>query len=278
MEELDNKHDDANAQAEKPVENTTKTQKTKKKSRGKLFALIGVVVAIILLVPVLIAGWFGFIPGLSNILGAKDPVDLGVTWTEADYQSYLDKTNASFLDYENAPPNPEDPIKKTIFADPTTVANQTFTQEELTAAINSIDWAWMPISNAQVRLSDNTVEISGNLELDNIEKFVSFIGGVGYDDNSVQTAADWGRRLANGAPIYLKANASVSNDVLDFSLQDVKVGRFSIPQDIANRVVYTGSSNSINNAKNFDAESVTFEDGALQFSGTYPQTIYVLSE
>lgn len=258
----------------KNVEKREKEVKPKKKHRALL--IFGIIAAIIIAVPLLVAGWFGFIPGLSNLLGAKTPVDLGVKWSAADYESYLEKTNANFIDFSEAPVNPDDPSKKIVFADPVTVTNQTFTQEELTAAINSVGWAWMPISNAQVRLSQDTVEISGNLELENIENFVNFIGGVGYDDASVKTAADWGRRLAQGAPIYLKASTSVSNNQLDFSLQDVKIGRFSVPQDIANTVVFTGSTNSINNANNFSAESATFSEGLLNFSGQYPTTVYVL--
>lgn len=263
-------------QTEVKSESTEKNTKIKAKSHKKLLVVLLILFGIFIFTPLMIAGWFGFIPGLSNVLGAKTPVDLGVVWTEADYQSYLEKTGTDYLDYSEAPPNPENPDKKTIFADPISVTDQTFTQEELTAAINSVGWAWMPISNAQVKLSENTVEISGNLELDNIEKFVSFIGGVGYDESSVQTAADWGRRFANGAPVYLKANASVTNDALDFSLQEVKVGRFSVPQDIASKAVFSGSSNSINNAQNFSAKSVNIENGSLQFTGTYPQTVYVL--
>lgn len=263
--------------AKDSLKNVEKREKeTKPKKKHKALLIIGIIAVIIIAIPLLVAGWFGFIPGLSNILGAKNPVNLGVTWSEADYESYLDKTNANFIDFSEAPVNPEDPSKKTVFADPVTVTNQTFTQEELTAAINSVGWAWMPVSNAQVRLSNDTVEISGNLELENIESFVNFIGGVGYDEASVKTAADWGRRLMQGSPIYIKANTSVSNNQLDFSLQDIKIGRFSVPKDIANKVVYNGSTNSINNAKYFSAESATFSEGILNFSGQYPTTVYVL--
>jgi hypothetical protein len=250
------------------------TKEPKRKHKLLIFSLI--LASVFILLPLLIAGWFGFIPGVSNIMGARTPKDLGVTWTEADYQSYLEKTNANFTDISMAPVNPDNPDNKLIFTDPKTVDNQKFTQEELTAAINSVDWAWMPISNAQVKLSKNTVEISGNLELDNIENFIGFIGGVGYDNQAVNTAADWGRRFVNGAPIYLKANASVSNDSLNFNLQEASIGRFSVPMDIADKALYTGSTNSINNAQNFSVESAMFSDGNLNFSGTYPQTVYVL--
>jgi hypothetical protein len=256
----------------------SETQKPKTKKKHKLLVISLILVSIFILLPLLIAGWFGFIPGVSNIMGARDPKDLGVVWTEADYQSYLEKTNASFIDISNAPINPNNPDKKIIFTDPKTVENQTFTQEEITAAINSVGWAWMPISNAQVKFTDNTVEISGNLELDNIEKFIGFIGGVGYENQAVNTAADWGRRFVNGAPIYFKADASVSNNSLNLSLQEASIGRFSVPMDIADKVLYTGSTNSINNAQNFSVDSAKFIDGSLSFSGTYPQTVYVLYE
>jgi hypothetical protein len=247
----------------------------KKGSHKKLKILLSTL-AIVLLLPLLIAGWYGFVPGLSNLMGARNPRDLGVVWTEADYISFIEKTGASFMDYENAPARTDDPAKKEILSDPNSATDLLFTQEELSAAINSVKWSWMPISNAQVRISEGTVEVSGNLELDNIEDFVRFIGGVGYNESDVAEAAKWGRRFVNGAPIYIKTSAEVTNDVASLALQEVTVGRYKAPQEIASNVIYNGTNNSVNNAANFEAKAANFTEEGLVFTGTYPRTVYVL--
>lgn len=254
-------------------QDTTEAKKHHKKHPVLKGLLIGF--GLLFTLVILVAGWFGFVPGLSNIMGARTPKDLGVTWTEADFESYKAKTNTTFKNFDVAPDNPEKPGKKTVFADPLTVSELTLTQAEITAAINSLNWAWLPAENVQVRLSDGTVEISGNVKLDHIEDFVKFIGGVGYDSEDVAKAADWGRRFVDGGAFYAKGAASVSNNQLTLDLQQVQIGRFSAPIDIASTVVYTGGSNGINNVQNLDISSAKVEAGILKFSGTYPSTIYV---
>ena len=278
-DKLDNVKQDETTQKQEVTspEELKQETNTDKKHHKKHPVLKGVLISFGLLftIIVLIAGWLGFIPGLSDIMGARTPKDLGVTWTQADFESYKAKTNTTFKNFDTAPDNPDKPGKKTVFADPITVSDLTLTQAEITAAINSLNWAWLPAENVQVRLSDGTVEISGNVKLEHIEEFVNFIGGVGYNSEDVAKAADWGRRFVDGGAFYAKGAASVTNNQLTLDLQQVQIGRFSAPIDIASTVVYTGGSNGIKNAQNLDVNSAKVETGILKFSGTYPSTIYV---
>jgi len=262
------------APIEEPKQETKKEPKKPKKKRKKLKITL-IVLAVVLGIPLLIAGWLGFVPGLSALLGANKARDLGVTYTQADYLSYQEKAQATFLDFADAPPNPDRPDHKLVFADPVTVTNVVFTQEELTAAINETDWLWMPVKNAQVRLSDNTVEVSGNINIDYIDKFIGFIGGVGYSNDDVNQAVSWGKRLMGDPPVYIKADASVENDRLSFNLIEAQVGRYNVPQDIASKVLSTGSTNSIIRADNFEAKLAQPTDGGILFTGTIPSTTYI---
>ncbi len=244
------------------------------KHKHRTLKITSIVIASFLVVVLLIAGWFGFVPGLSNVLGARTPKDLGVSWTQADLVSYEKKTGTTFNSFETAPPNPLKPGKKTIFADPKSVQGLELTQSEITAAINSLDWELQPLTNVQVRLTPGGVEVSGNLKLDRVADFVSFIGGVGYSSSDVDKAVGLGDFL-NGAAFYAKGQASVTNNTLAFSLGQIQIGRFSPPADIASKVIFTGGSNGIDNTKYLDVKSATPGDGKLNFTGTYPTTIYV---
>jgi len=257
------------------TEQTPKIKSDKPHKKHRVLQAFAIVFGALFLLVVLIAGWLGFVPGLSNLMGARTPKDLGVRWTEADFESYKAKTATTFYDFATAPDNPEKPGKKTVFADPKTVQDLGLTQEEITAAINNLGWSWLPAENVQVRLSEGTVEVSGNLKLDHVEEFVSFIGGVGYSDGDVSKAADYGRKLVQGGAFYAKGNTNVTNNQLSFDLQKIQIGRLSVPIDTASNVIYTGGSNGINNAQYLDVQSATVGDGALNFTGTYPTTIYV---
>lgn len=249
------------------------TKKPNKKHR--FLKNVSIIFGSLILIIVLVAGWLGFVPGLSNIMGARTPKDLNVRWTQADFESYKTKTSTIFNDFANAPNNPDKPGKKTVFADPKTVQDLGLTQEEITAAINNLDWLWLPAKNVQVRLSEGTVEVSGNLKLGYVEEFVNFIGGVGYSEEDVSKAADYGRKLVEGGAFYAKGSASVVNNQLVFNLQKIQIGRFSVPVDVSSKVIYAGGSNGINNAQYLDVQSATVGAGVLSFTGTYPTTIYV---
>jgi hypothetical protein len=248
--------------------------KSEAKKRRKWPWVVGSLVLVFIVIPVLVLGYLGFVPGLSGLMGATKPKDLGVRYSQADFTSYQQKTGRQFLDFANAPANPLKPGKKTIFADPQP-QNTATTQEEITAAINLVGWSDMPITNAQVRFGDGTVEMSGNIDLDQVSNFVSFIGGVGYSQTDIDKALSWGKRLAGNPPIYIRASAAVTNNVLAMQVQQVQIGRFNAPLDTANTVLSTGTINALKNTYGLDIQSATFSNGQLHFAGTAPTTVYV---
>lgn len=258
----------------KPNDAAQSGQKTGKKRRHP-WRKLGLIVLIVILLGALVAGWFGMVPGVSSLLGANKARDLGVQYTAADLVTYQEKTGIQFLDYANAPENPNKPGKKMIFANPRTVDSLAISQEELTAAVNSLNWRTMPLKNVQIRASGGAVEVSGNLNAKNIAGFIKFIGGVGYSQQDVDKAASWAIRLVNNAPVYVRASVGAENDQLSFTLHEAKVGRLAIPQGIAEKVLQTGLTSAITNADNYEIKSASFSNGQMNFSGTYPTTVYV---
>jgi hypothetical protein len=250
----------------------TEAPRTKKR---RIWPWIVSLIALVILIPILVLGFLGFVPGLSGVLGANKPKDLGVKWTAADFASYQEKTSLVLADFANAPANPNKPGKKIVFANPKQM-DVNLTQEEITATINSVGWLWMPIKNAQVRLGNGTLEVSGNINAKYITNFVNFIGGVGYSQADVDKAAGWARFLAEPA-IYIKANASVTKNVASTNVTEAKIGRFSIPTSSANKVLTSGLANISSNATSsgFSADSVTFKDGQMHFTGVTTTKIYV---
>ena len=148
------------------------------------------------------------------------------------------------------------------------------TQEEITAMLNSTGWTLMPIKNAQVRLGNDTVELSGNLDSSAISNFAKSIGGASYSQSDIDTAISWAKLLGD-PPIYIKANASITNNVLSLNVAEAKVGFLSIPASITGDLLKAGSYNIKNNSALYDVQHATAAEGQLHFVGTAPTTIYI---
>jgi hypothetical protein len=250
--------------------NKAPTAAPKKHHTGLIIGLSAV--AILLILPVLVAAWFGFVPGISRVIGATKAQNLGVVYTPADYASYQQKTAVTFKDYATAPIDPANPGNVTVFADPRTVTDLRISQEELTSAINSSGWVGMPIDNVQVRLTDGTVEISGNLNVANIQNFVNDVNSSNTNQQDINNSLGWAKSFLGNAPVYIKANASIQNSKLTFTVIEAKIGRFSLPIASANSA---DKSDITLKADNFEAVNVQAVNGALIFTGTYPATLYV---
>lgn len=62
-----------------------------------ILAIIAGLFLLIVISIVGVLGYFGFIPGVSKIFGSDQPRDLGVTYSYADYTSYMDKATSHDL-------------------------------------------------------------------------------------------------------------------------------------------------------------------------------------
>lgn len=244
-----------------------------RKSHKKLWISLSVF-GVILLLPVLLLGWMGLVPGLSNLMGAANPKDLGVRYGQTNVNTYKQKTSLRFIDYSLAPTNPANPNEKQLLTNLISVSQLNLTQEEVTAAISSNNWSWMPANRVQARFSDNIIEVSGSLDVDKIENFRQYISGNNSLDSDATNAINWAKRLRNNAPVYIKANVNIVNNNLTFTLLQAQIGRLNIPLGSLGADLKNGTSAKIN-SQYFSSTSTKLIPGNLEFTGTYPTTIYV---
>jgi hypothetical protein len=246
---------------------------------------IGIVVVV-----VLVLGWFGFIPGLSTLMGANKPVDLGLKYTEADFNK---AHGQSGVNYETVSGNP-DAGMSISFAGSHEV-NTSWTSAEMTSLLNNRPWKYWPIKNVQLRINpDNTVEMSGVF---NEKKLEGYAAGIG----TPQAVIDRLSILPAEAAFYLKGSAALSNNqVSKFDITSAKLNRIPIPtsillslnNEIANYAYaadgvtdelskYSGKKQAIVNFINeklawvsgFYAKSAQFKDGKLEFDGSLSDKI-----
>lgn len=204
-----------------------------------LIGIIALFIAGIILLAVIAAAYFGFVPGLSNVMGAYTPKDLGVKYTDADYSSFLSKIPGYKVT------NPEYACLTCSYTTSGSVpVDNTFTNSEVTAMMNKRSQNG-PIKDIQVRFNnDNTVESS-------------FL----VDDPSVPKV-----------PIYFKAAIEgFQSKNINFRIQQLEVGRFPInEQEIQQGQGILDSLVSDFFSKNagFSVGSLTLQDGQVKFKGT----------
>jgi hypothetical protein len=176
--------------------------------------LIGFLVAIII-IPVLILGFLGFIPGLS----AK-PRDLGIKYSEADLSSGRAKSQIVYeiISGQVAP-------SESWQTSGSRAVNTEFSSQEITAIMNNKPGIYYPYKNVQVKFNaDGSGEISGSLIKDRIPTYAATFG-------APQVAVDFAMKFLPPNPVfYLKGRATLTeNKVSLFEPQSFQIGRIPLP-------------------------------------------------
>jgi hypothetical protein len=241
--------------------------------RGLLWVL-GVVLAAILVCSLLILGWMGLVPGLSALMGANEARDLGVEYTTTDLQNVHSKSGVKFERAVAVPDDPTPPRKRKVLGHPKKI-DQRFTQEELSAFLNSESLEWLPLQDIQLRLSDHTVELSGSLRPGEVPAFLKKIESLGYREAALTEVAAYAEKLSGDIPVYFKVAGGVQHAQLDLEIQEIEVGRLSLPTEILEKIVPRRIHKTLGNNDHFSIESAVPQEGSIAFGGILPSTIYL---
>ena len=236
------------------------------------FWILGSLVVVVL-IPILALGWLGLVPGVSAMLGANQPRDLGVQYTPSDVTSVERKSGIKFEDVAEAPDHPARPGRKKIFADPKSL-DTNFTQEELSAALNSASLSWLPLTDVQIKLSEHAIEMSGLLSSEAIPGFLKIAADLGLMESDFVRVAGYAEKLADNVPVYIKASGGVENSELHLDVQQFSMGRFNVSPDVLAKITPVGIHKTINSSDSFAIQTATLRNGSLAFTGTLPTTIY----
>jgi hypothetical protein len=190
----------------------------------KIFGkILLVLLLLIILVPVFILGFLGYIPGLSSILGADKPRDLGIKFSETDKTSARAKSQ---IVYETLPS--ETPPEKSIQRSGTRSVNFEFSSAEASSLMNNRPWKYWPYEHVQVRFNaDGSAEVSGNLIKDRLPGYAAAIG-------VPKEVLDVAVKFLPPHPVfYLKMAASLKDNKVDvFTPQAFHIGKISLPVSV----------------------------------------------
>lgn len=185
--------------------------------------LLLIIFILFVVVPVLILGYLGIIPGLSDLMGANKPRDLGIKYSQSDLSSIHAK---SLVKYETLPSNVV-PAMTRLFSGERQFSGD-FSSAEITATMNNQNWIHWPFKNLQVKFNaDGSGEISGTLIKSKVSGYAASIG-------VPQQAADFiAKYIPNDPAFYVKGKAALSeNKVSVFEPQAFQIGRIPMPVSV----------------------------------------------
>jgi hypothetical protein len=236
--------------------------------------LIGVFIGILAVVVALVfvAGYLGFVPGISSIFGSDKPKDLGVTYTAADYKSAEVKSNIQKIDLPATTP-PEQSLQY----EGTQPASVDMTEAEVTALINDSPWPYGAFSDCQVKFNaDGTAEFAGILETGKLEDYAR---ARGYTDTEIKDAlgiVDKFTVVQKNMPFDIVGTGSVVNGVIDFDIQKFQLGKLGFPADQINgrkSEILNYAQQAIKRLPGFSVKSFSISKGKIHFDGTLPKTV-----
>ena len=222
-----------------------------------------IVLACIVVVLVLVAGYFGFIPGVSDAMGANKARDLGVKYTDADLQKGRELTG---IDLQNLSGD----AKTLEFSGSKSISGE-YTSSVITAMISSAKYKYYPLSNTQIKInSDGTLEAAGNFDIDNALKWSADLGG---DTSFSREVVNYTSYVSNNPSFYLKGKMLVVNNQIDLNISSVQISRFAAPASVINK--YQGDlanfvEQKIASVPGMNVKSADFSTGVLKLDATYP--------
>lgn len=232
---------------------------------GLVTKIVLIIIAVVIIVPILILGYLGFVPGLSTLFGSDKPRDLGVTHTQQDYVTVYAKAGVK---YSSLPADTA--ASQSIQYIGSKPVNQEFTQSELTARIDSSKWKYQPITDAQVKINpDGTVESSGMVKVANIDAFTSTHG---IDSAPIKTALGALSVVSSEVPYYAKGTGSVINNQVNAHFTEVDLGRLGVPA-FTDSEADSAIEQVLSHVNGLSVKSATFSNGKLSFDGTMPAEI-----
>ncbi|MDD4876939.1 MAG: hypothetical protein PHQ86_07420 [Dehalococcoidales bacterium] len=232
--------------------------------------ILGITVGSLILIAILVLGYFGFMPGVSAVFGSDKPVDLGVTYTEQDRQAGRVKAG-----WEVKALSADLPPEESLRYSGQNQIDTTFSEKELNAWINK-EWKYFPISDCQIRINDDsTVEFSGKLHTNRLEDFAQAFGFSEAYSTITDYLDEW--YIIGNPVIYIKFSGGVTNGaIVNAKVLKLKVGRLSIPNSIIDdntEQFVKFASWQAGRIPGFSVEELEFINGTMKFVGTLPAII-----
>ena len=231
----------------------------------------GILIAVIILMGIatLTLGYYGFVPGLSVVLGSAKPRELRVEPHVEDLASAKAKLGVTFANLIAGLP-PEQSIKFTGKKD----INVDLTDDELTALLRSDSWRYNFVEKGEVRINaDGTEEISGLLRLDRVNGYLL------AHNASPEKLRPYLRGLesfGHHPAFYVKLDSSWQDGRLSMKVIRAEIGRYQLEDKVLAKHQEewrAAIEHNVLGVPGLTIKSLTFSGGQMHYEGTFPETV-----
>lgn len=200
---------------------------------------------------------------------------LGVTYTQTDYNSIMDKLNYT---KDDAPTGDSKDLYNYIYG-PANSVDTEFTSEELTAFFNDNRPSYYPLKNVQVKINDDgTIELSAAA---NVDYFLNDVLGGKYTRAQIENEIPTIGILPDNVNIYVKFTGSVTQNISYINVKALTVQGVAISESYfstatAANLISTGVNDFItksNTETGSSYESIYVENGVIKFKGSIPSSL-----
>jgi hypothetical protein len=224
-----------------------------------------------LIVAILVAGllgYFGLIPGVSDLLGSNKPRDLGMTYSSESFSTGLAKGKVEMKTLEGT-------SSESLKYEGSHEVIDSFTDEELTSHAYNKEWENYPISDVQVRINDdNTCEVSGMIDLAKVDGLLSELN---ISQANYKKALESVNIPMKKMPFYAKGSGVALDNHLDASISTFELGRFPVPSSLLSKygpMLMSFGDTVMSRIDGFSVKEARFENNAINFEGTLPDVEY----
>lgn len=217
----------------------------------------------------LVLGYFGFVPGVSDLMGANTPRDLGVQPTSSALASANAKLGVS---YSTLPSSATGAASLQEYG--SQQISVQLTSEEVTALINdhAQRWKYYPITDVQVKINpDNTIELSGRLRVD---RWSGYADAIALPEGVRAEIRPYLGYVQTSPAIYMKGSLSLQG-YASLSTSELQLGRVPVPADQVNQ--YDGIleyfTQYVSNLYQIHIGQIYASGGTLVVTGTIPTSV-----
>lgn len=210
---------------------------------------------------------------IQKFLTGGEPVDLGISYTEKDITDTRASLGIEYNTIVDENISVEDSIKHEGAKQVETSLNST----QITALINGNTHKYLPVKSVQARVNpDGSLEMSGVLIA---SKFLPYLKSVGLNNAMVDDAVN--NYLTTDIPFYFKGTGGVVNNAVSINLDTAKLGPITVPQNLitSNTAFAEQTIESVMKGfTSYNIESLSFENGELNYKGTIPEKLSYVGE
>ncbi|MBU0586922.1 hypothetical protein KJ780_05400 [Candidatus Micrarchaeota archaeon] len=223
-----------------------KKKKRKKINKNASYAIGGLIVfsliAFIIFVGFIVLAFTGHIPIFSDMLGTAKAKDLGVKFTNTDYQNAIHKIPASLSNVEDMCFGCPLSYKGAV------AMNTTLTEREFSALINKMNEKSGPIKDMQIKFnSDGTAELSAMANYSGIN-----------------------------APVYAEFTIDSSSGSPEFNIQSLSFASVAAGQgqiDEMETQLNSGVQDFFSDSPELGITEMSISGGQIDIVGTIPENI-----